>query len=134
MPNRFGVPGCTDRHTNGCKEQEEDALINKQTNMHRRRGAQTVRSHLDQVVVDPCAIGQEEAAARRQAVKEEELLLSTKQAVVPLLRLLHSVLVGLHAVLVWEGDAIHTLHANPQQITIHRNISDNTGHIGNIAL
>ena len=35
------------------------------------------RMHLDEVVIDPCPIGQEEAAARRQAVKEEELLLGT---------------------------------------------------------
>lgn len=65
--------------------------------------------HLNEVVVDSCPIGQEEAAARGQAVKEEELLLGAQQAVVPLLGLLHSVLVGLHAVLVREGDAIHTL-------------------------
>lgn len=65
--------------------------------------------HLNEAVVDSCPIGQEEAAARRQAVKEEELLLGAQQAVVPLLGLLHSVLVSLHAVLVGEGDAIHTL-------------------------
>ena len=67
------------------------------------------KPHLNEAVVDPGPIGQEEAAARGQAVKEEELLLGAQQAVVPLLRLLHSVLVGLHAVLVREGNAVHTL-------------------------
>ena len=34
------------------------------------------RTDLNKVIVDPCPVGQEEAAARGQAVKEEELLLS----------------------------------------------------------
>lgn len=78
--------------------------------MHQGVSEHITQTYLNEVVVNPSPIGQKEAAAGRQAVKEEELLLGTKQAVVPLLGLLHSVLVGLHAVLVWEGDAIHTLH------------------------
>ncbi len=67
-------------------------------------------SHLNKVVVDSRSIGQEEAAAGRETVEEEELLLSAQEAVIPLLGLLHAVLVVLHALLVWKGDSIHTLH------------------------
>ena len=42
-----------------------------------REDAEQVRIYLNEIIVDPCPIGQEEAAARRQAVKEEELLLGT---------------------------------------------------------
>ena len=66
-------------------------------------------AHLNKVVVDASAIGQEEAAARGEAIKEEELLLGAQQAVVPLLRFLHAVLVVFHALLVWKGDAINSL-------------------------
>lgn len=91
---------------------DENSLMNTQINPSRYaqiHGWSGNESHLDKVVVNPCSIGQEEAAARGHAIKEKELLLSTQQAMVPLLRLLHPVLVCLHAVLVREGDAIHTL-------------------------
>lgn len=79
-------------------------------------------THLNKGVVNTSSIGQEEAAARRQAVKEEELLLSAQDAVVPLLGLLHAVLVVLHAVLVWEGDTVHTLshHQKQRKNFLHR--------------
>ena len=66
-------------------------------------------AHLNKGIIDTSSIGQEEATAGGHAVKEEELLLGAQQAVIPLLGLLHTVLVVLHAVLVWKRNTIDSL-------------------------
>ena len=65
---------------------------------------------LHEGVVDASAVWQEEAASRRELVKEEELLLGALRPMVSLLGFLHTVLVVCHELLVWECDAVNSLH------------------------
>ena len=54
---------------------EWGACVGSMDSMHKEVSKLVSRTYLDEVVVNPCPIGQKEAAARRQAVEEEELLL-----------------------------------------------------------
>ena len=62
-----------------------------------------------QAVVDPGAVGLEEAGAGRQGVEEEEGVLLPQEPVVALLGLRNPVLVLLELLVVREGDRVDTL-------------------------